>query len=95
MCRSQSFPPPPSSSHFPVKGGCDLLMICNSNGLVVNYRRYVQHAHFILKRVWERKARTNCSIVTCQGSTRLELALGLLALCRRTLGSERHRYGMP
>ena len=30
-------------------------------------------------------------MVTCQGSTRLELPWGLLALCRRTLGSERHR----
>ena len=31
-------------------------------------------------------------MVTCQGSTHLELPWGLLALCRRTLGSERRRY---
>ena len=31
-------------------------------------------------------------MVICQGSTRSELPWGLLALCRRTLGSERRRY---
>ena len=31
-------------------------------------------------------------MLTCQGSTRSELPRGLLALCRRSLGSERHRY---
>ena len=29
-------------------------------------------------------------VAPCQGSTRLKLPRGLLALCRRTLGSERH-----
>ena len=33
-------------------------------------------------------------MVTCQDSTRSELPWGVLALCRRTLGSERHRYGI-
>ena len=33
-------------------------------------------------------------LVTCQGSTRSELPWGLLAPCRRTLGSERHRYAV-
>ena len=33
-------------------------------------------------------------MVICQGSTRSELPWGLLALCRRTLGSERHRYAI-
>ena len=33
-------------------------------------------------------------MVTCQSSTRSELPWGLLALCRRTLGSERHRYAI-
>ena len=33
-------------------------------------------------------------MVTCQGSTRSELPWGLPALCRRTLGSERHRYAV-
>ena len=33
-------------------------------------------------------------MVICQGSTRSELPSGLLALCRRTLGSERHRYAI-
>ena len=32
---------------------------------------------------------------TCKGSTPLlELTLGLLTLCRRTLGSERHRHSI-
>ena len=55
-------------------------------------RRYFQHAHFIPLAVWEREAHINWSMVTCQGSTRSELPRGLLAMCRRTLGSERHRY---
>ena len=33
-------------------------------------------------------------MVICQGSTRSELPWGLLALYRRTLGSERHRYAI-
>ena len=33
-------------------------------------------------------------MVICQGSTRSELPRGLLALCRRTLGSERHWYAI-
>ena len=41
-----------------------------------------------------REAHTNLSIVSCKGSTRSELHGGLLALCRQTLGSERHRYAI-
>ena len=44
--------------------------------------------------VWEREAHINWSMVICQGNTRLELPWGLLALCRRTLGSECHRYAI-
>ena len=44
--------------------------------------------------VWEREANIIWSMVTCQGSTRSELARNLLALRRRTLGSERHRYAI-
>ena len=45
--------------------------------------------------VWEREAHIHWSMVTCQGSvTRLELPSGLLALGRRTLCSERHRYAI-
>ena len=46
------------------------------------------------KWVWEREAYINWSMATCQGSTCSELPRGLLALCRRTLGSERHRYAI-
>ena len=34
------------------------------------------------------------SMMTCQGSTSLELPKGLPALCRRTLDSEHHRYAI-
>ena len=37
---------------------------------------------------------THWSMVICQGSTRSELPWGLLALSRRTLGSERLRYAI-
>ena len=58
------------------------------------------------KRVWEREAHINWSMATFQGSTRSELEdlgafrfffklpCGLLALWKRTLGSERHRYAI-
>ena len=39
--------------------------------------------------VWEGEAHINWSMVTYQGSTRSKLPLDLLALCRRTLNSER------
>ena len=44
--------------------------------------------------VWEREVHINWSAGTCQGSTRLELPWDVLALCRRTLGSERHQYAI-
>ena len=51
--------------------------------------------HTNLLWVWEREAHIDWSMVTCQdSSTRSELPWGLLALCRRTLGSERHRYAI-
>ena len=54
-----------------------------------------QHAHFMpIVGVGKRGAYFNWSMVICQGSTRSELLRGLLALCRRTLGSERHRYAI-
>ena len=43
---------------------------------------------------WEREAHINWSIVTCQGSTRSELSLGLLTLSVLAIGSERHRYAI-
>ena len=45
--------------------------------------------------VWQREAHINWSMVICRGSNRrLELPSELLALCRRTLGSEHHRYAI-
>ena len=38
------------------------------------------------------RSTVGASMVTYQGSTRSELPWRLLALCRHTLGSERHRY---
>ena len=46
------------------------------------------------KRMWEREAHINWPMATFQDSTRLELPCGLLALCQRTLGNERHRYAI-
>ena len=60
--------------------------------VALSYIRYFQDAHFIPKVGVEREVHINWSMVTCQGSTRSELPPGLLALCRRTLGGERHRY---
>ena len=37
--------------------------------------------------VWERDAHIYWSMVTCQGSTRLEVPRGLLDLCRRILNN--------
>ena len=42
----------------------------------------------------EREAHISWPMVTCQGSARSELPWGLLALCWRALGSERHRYAL-
>ena len=42
--------------------------------------------------VLKREAHIILSMMTYQGSTRLEPPWDLLALCQRTLGSKRHRY---
>ena len=57
-------------------------------------RRYFQHAHFIPIVGVGKRGEYDWSMVTCQGSTPSELPWGSMAPCRRTLGSERHRYAI-
>ena len=61
-------------------------------------RRYIQYAHFI-PIVGVGKERHTINWLVPDELQRqhplLELPWELLALCRRTLGSERHRYAIP
>ena len=50
------------------------LIRVKTTSLGSNYSTVLQHAHFIpIVWVWKREAHINWSMVTCQGSTRLEL----------------------
>ena len=74
---------------------CNIILLCRSRNTVY----YTIAGTFNMPTpyqqwVWQREAHIDWSMVTCQGSTRSELPWGLLALCRRALGSERHRYAI-
>ena len=80
------------SRHAPQKEG-GLKILCD---LPPVWPRLVRPTN-LMSRMDGKKTHTHTHThgdLICQGSTRSELPWGLLALCRRTLGSERHRYAI-